>query len=380
MVALRGNERRGGGGVAALLRDAVKTSTGFGCTIFRRNVRVATTAVEAGGTGRALGTMANEEITESVYGRGVPFRGVTRTIGKDWVILYVPLRDEAGEIVGMIATYQEHGVWLAGLFRFRAILGITLAALVLLVTMLLRLVRRRGDQLLAQASERARQRERFFATVSHELRSPLVVIMNMASALRATSPDRDVQRTADDVADEARHLLSVIGNILDASKIEAGRMELLLEAVSLQDVLDRALRQARALLEAKRNVGLHEDVPPDLPLVRADAVKLRQVLQNLLSNAAKFTDAGEVRVTARPRDDDMVDIEVSDTGIGMSDEVRERVWEPFVQAEETTSRRFGGTGLGLTIVRGLVEAMGGRVRVRSAVGRGTTFTVSLPRA
>jgi signal transduction histidine kinase len=228
---------------------------------------------------------------------------------------------------------------------------------------------------LEQEATVKRQAE-FFATMSHELRTPLVAVRTFASEI-AEAPDAhaDARRNASQIEREAIDLLSIITNILDAAKLDAGKMDLLLEPVSLRDVIDRCVVRCKPLFAGK-DVELLVDVPEDLPRVRGDFVKLQQVVTNLVSNAAKFTDAGAVTVRARAREDEVI-LEVEDTGVGIEEGAFEDIWQPFRQADSTTTRRHGGTGLGLSIVRGLVERHGASVDVRSKLGEGSTFRVVL---
>lgn len=359
--------------------DEVERISGYGCTIFLDDVRVATTATAAGGEGRAIGTRANEEVVEHVLRGESTFVGQTETIGKRWVVRYEPLRDGEGEVVGMLAAYQDHALWLSGLIQFRVVLGGALSLLFLVLVWLVLRLHRQAQARVGQEREQARVRTHFFAAMSHELRSPLVVVLNTAQALQAASEEGETRASAAEIESEARDLLAVIGNILDVSKLEAGEMDLLFEDLEIRPLLERAGDRARRLLKSDA-VEVVVQVEPGCPGVRADAIKLLQVLQNLLANAIKFTEEGTITLSARHAGpgSDMVEIEVDDTGIGMNAEQLAQIWRPFRQADESTARRFGGTGLGLTIVQKLVEAMDGRVSARSKEGRGSTFLVCVP--
>ena len=176
-----------------------------------------------------------------------------------------------------------------------------------------------------------------------------------------------------------RHLLSLINEILDLSKIEAGKLELNIEQVPIAPIVDEVVATSRPLAEQNGN-RLVIDCKADIGTVRADPLRLRQVLLNLLSNACKFTKEGEVALGGRKVADgrEWVEFAVSDTGIGMTAEQQAKLFQEFTQADSLTARRYGGTGLGLAITRKLTRMMGGDITVESAQGKGSVFTVRLP--
>ena len=175
------------------------------------------------------------------------------------------------------------------------------------------------------------------------------------------------------------HLLGLINQVLDLSKIEAGKLELNLEKIAVAPLVDEVAGTARPLAEQNQN-RLSVECAPDLPAIEADSMRLRQILLNLLSNACKFTKAGEVKLAARKvrNGSTFVEFAVSDSGIGMTAEQQAKLFEEFSQADATTAQRFGGTGLGLALSRKLARMMGGDVTVTSEPGKGSVFTVRLP--
>jgi signal transduction histidine kinase len=175
------------------------------------------------------------------------------------------------------------------------------------------------------------------------------------------------------------HLLGLINQVLDLSKIEAGKLELAPESVNLMPLIDEVIGTARQLAEQNKN-RLLVDTPADLGALYVDPMRLRQILLNLLSNACKFTKEGEVSLRTRKVGNgrDMVELTVADTGIGMTPEQLEKLFQEFSQAEATTAKKYGGTGLGLAITRKLARMMGGDVTVASEPGKGSVFTVRLP--
>lgn len=233
---------------------------------------------------------------------------------------------------------------------------------------------------LAEAANTAKSA--FLATMSHEIRTPLNGLLGMAAALQRT-PLSDTQTSMlGIVRDAGELLLDVLNNLLDHSQIEAGRMQIEHRPFDLEASLKTAAALYRETATAK-GVALHLDVAPHLcGFVLGDQLRLRQIVQNLLSNAVKFTERGSVQVTATTKDDflfgQMLEIRVSDTGIGMSADQVGRIFEHFSQAEAGTARRFGGSGLGLTISRNLAQLMGGDITVESRLDQGSTFTLLLP--
>src|SRR5262249_5155083 len=176
------------------------------------------------------------------------------------------------------------------------------------------------------------------------------------------------------------HLLGLVNQVLDLSKIEAGKLELTPESVTLAPLMDEVAGTARQLAEQKSN-KLSVDYPRDLGTLTVDPMRLRQILLNLLSNACKFTEKGQVSLNVRRTTIDRgswIEFAVADTGIGMTPEQMAKLFEEFSQAEATTARQYGGTGLGLAITRKLARMMGGDVTVTSEVGKGSVFTIRLP--
>ena len=247
-------------------------------------------------------------------------------------------------------------------------------------------VNRMSDELgrlyreLATFSENKSQ---FLASMSHELRTPLNAIIGLSEMLvtnaarfgteKAVEPLRRVNRAG-------THLLGLVNQVLDLSKIEAGKLELAPETVSLAPLIDDVVGTARQLAEQKSN-RLLADCPSDLGSLTVDPMRLRQILLNLLSNACKFTERGEVTLKVKRMGVDRrgsIEFAVADTGIGMTSEQLSKLFQEFTQADATTARQYGGTGLGLAITRKLARMMGGDVIVSSEIGKGSVFTVRLP--
>ena len=231
----------------------------------------------------------------------------------------------------------------------------------------------------AEAAEAAnRSKSQFLANMSHELRTPLNAIIGYSEMLREDIDDPGAVSDLRKIEGSGKHLLSLINDVLDLSKIEAGKMELHHERFDIGMTCRDIAGAIAPLVERNRNT-LVVEVPPDLGSMWSDVVRLRQVLLNLLSNAAKFTSDGQIHLSAR-REGTAVIFEVGDNGMGMPPEVVERLFQPFSQADASTTRKFGGTGLGLALVRHFARLLGGEVTVASEVGRGSTFRVRLPDA
>lgn len=219
----------------------------------------------------------------------------------------------------------------------------------------------------------------FLANMSHELRTPLNAIIGYGEMALEVAEEDGLDQVVDElrrIARAGRHLLRLINDVLDLSKIEAGRMELAPEQLDVPRLVGEVVDTVRPLAR-DNHTQLEVHTAPDVGTMYADPTRLRQCLTNLVGNACKFTRHGTVRVTA-VRDADRVLFSVSDTGIGMTSDQLERLFRPFVQAEVTTSRRFGGTGLGLALTHRLTHAMGGTIEVSSEPGKGSTFTIALP--
>jgi signal transduction histidine kinase len=232
---------------------------------------------------------------------------------------------------------------------------------------------------LAMASEHKSQ---FVASMSHELRTPLNAIIGLTEMMvtnAARFGTEKAQEPLQRVHRAGTHLLGLINQVLDLSKIEAGKLELNPQTVELAPLIDEVVGTARQLAQQNKN-RLVVEAHDNLGAITVDPMRLRQILLNLLSNACKFTKEGEVRLRASRVSNGRhwVELSVSDTGFGMTAEQQAKLFEEFSQAEATTAQRFGGTGLGLAITRKLARMMGGDVTVASEPGKGSVFTVRLP--
>ena len=250
-----------------------------------------------------------------------------------------------------------------------------------LAVLLLRYAPRRRPRADA-AAEAARTS--FLAHMSHELRTPLNAIIGYSEMLLEEAERRghaDFVPDLQKIYGAGRHLLALINDMLDLARIEAGKMELVYQTADVRALVNDVATTIAPLIRKNGNT-LDVSAPGDLGTMRADVTRLRQILFNLLGNAAKFTDQGRIAIAVTRDggpDAEALVFRVTDTGIGLTPEQQARLFQPFTQAEPVSARRYGGTGLGLAISRAFAQMMGGTIDVASEPGKGSTFTLRLPR-
>jgi adenylate cyclase len=298
-------------------------------------------------------------------------------VGGVRTLLVVPMLKE-NELIGAIAIYREEvrpftdkDIELVKNFASQAVIAIENVRLFDEI--------QEKNRQLQMASENKSQ---FVSSMSHELRTPLNAIIGLTEMMVKNAARFGTEKAMEPLQRVNRagtHLLGLINQVLDLSKIEAGKLELNPQTVQLRPLIKDVIGTAGQLAEQNNN-RLVVDANENLGALTVDPMRLRQILFNLLSNACKFTKAGEVKLAARKvsNGSNFVEFVVSDTGIGMTAEQQAKLFAEFSQADATTAQRFGGTGLGLAITRKLARMMGGDVTVTSEPGKGSVFTLRLP--
>ncbi len=256
-----------------------------------------------------------------------------------------------------------------------AVLGLAFAAILIVILI-------RMDGAREKSDDENKKKSMFLANMSHEIRTPINAIVGMTAIGREASSSGRKDYCLSRIGDASRHLLSVVNDILDMSKIEANQLELSPAEFSFEQMLQQAVNVVNVRVEEKRH-KLMVRIDPNIPkLLFADDQRLAQVIANLLSNAAKFSpDEGTIRLSARLLNESdglcTIEVEVRDNGIGISEEQQARLFRAFQQAESSTTRKYGGTGLGLVISKSIVETMGGKIRIDSALGQGAAVTFNV---
>ena len=322
-----------------------------------------------------LGSVWESRTAEVINNAGNDPRAVTITgteSQKDERMMVTPLM--SGEtVVGLMAVWRTGESFDADDLRFLD--GLSRQAAIAIQNARLY---NAAELARAEAEQANAAKSTFLANMSHELRTPLNAIIGFTRIVQRKAqgvlPEKQVDNLGK-VLSSAEHLLGLINTVLDIAKIEAGRMDVTYGRFQIGPLIEATVTTTQPLL--KPGVRLKKHYDPDLPMLHSDQDKLKQILLNLLSNAAKFTHEGSVTVNAR-QDGEMLVIDVTDTGIGISEEALGRVFEEFQQADSSTTRQYGGTGLGLPISRHLAQVLGGDLTAVSEAGAGSTFTVTIP--
>ncbi|WP_455205622.1 sensor histidine kinase [Kaarinaea lacus] len=320
------------------------------------------------------------------------FKSITGEVLNDRYVLssYMPIKNAGvAETEGIIEIYSDVTEVYDQINRSQNKFALVLAAVFFVIMVVLfftlryldKVIRNNIDLAVARDSEKDanKAKSQFLANMSHELRTPLNAIIGYSEMLEEEADIESNNQAIQDlekIQTAAKHLLHIINEILDLSKIEAGQMTLFVEQVHVPSLVDEVCEVLRPLIKEKNNeFGFYCD--SSVSHINTDAVKLRQILFNLLSNACKFTQNGALNLNIATEHSWLV-VTISDNGIGMTAEQIKRLFRPFMQADQSTTRKFGGTGLGLTISKQYCEMLGGSISVRSAAGVGSSFTVKIP--
>ncbi|TAE55207.1 MAG: response regulator [Nostocales cyanobacterium] len=232
-----------------------------------------------------------------------------------------------------------------------------------------------------QLVEASKLKSQFLATISHELRTPMNAIIGFSQLLLRPKFGQLTDKQTDMVErilNNGKDLLNLVNEVLDFAKLESGKLEFRSEILDISQIVDNTLTEVRTLAETK-NLSLFVDINLENTLIINDPVRVRQILLNLLSNAVKFTNAGSIWVELKEQNQDMITITIRDTGIGISSQNFQNIFEAFRQVDQGINRQYSGTGLGLAIINSLVRIMGGKILLESQLGVGSVFTVDIPR-
>lgn len=302
---------------------------------------------------------------------------------------YLPVNYHDNKIDGVFEIYTDitkayESLTISQIKFTLALAGIFLGIMLIVYYLLLyldRVINRNIELVIAKnsAAKANMAKSSFMANMSHELRTPLNAIIGYSEILEEDAQTREDHETLQDtskIKSAAKHLLHLINEILDLSKIEAGHMTLFTEDVELNVLIDEVTAVTSPLLN-KNNNRFTMCFSKDLQAIHTDIIKLRQILVNLISNSIKFTENGEITLTVVQENDNLI-IAVSDNGIGMNQDQIDNLFQPFVQADNSTTRKFGGTGLGLAITKQFCELMNGTIAIDSKPGKGTTVVIQLP--
>jgi signal transduction histidine kinase len=329
-----------------------------------------------GALGRAAVTREPVQVPDILDGRALVFAKVRPILTRSGYrsLLAVPLLLEQRIVGGLVVWRRQAGSFSTDVMNLLQTFA-TQSVLAIQNARLFREIEDKGHQIEIASQHKSQ----FLANMSHELRTPLNAILGYTELIMddiyGEVPEK-IRDVLDRVQKSGHHLLSLINAVLDLSKIEAGQLTLSLNEYSIKEVIYTAMTSVESLA-AEKQLNMAVELGPDLPIGKGDERRMAQVLLNLLGNAIKFTEAGEVKVSVTTADGTFL-VAVSDTGPGISDEDQAKIFEEFQQADSSSTKQKGGTGLGLAIAKRIIEMHGGRIWVESSLGKGSTFWFTLP--
>nr|AGS52226.1 multi-sensor hybrid histidine kinase [uncultured bacterium contig00056] len=352
--------------------DIFKERTGCEATIFFEDIRISTTITDGFGR-RIIGTHANDFISEEVLFHRREYVGNLDIYGRMYGVCYTPLIS-GGRTIGMLFT----GVDIAHILQNQRSMNfwIIRAAFIAIIASIAFIII--SGKTIGKVESASRAKSIFLSNMSHEMRTPMNAIIGMTTIARNSVDEERRKYALDKVEEASSHLLGIINDVLDMSKIEANKFDLSSVEFEVREILQKAVSFVRFNMETKKqkfSLNIEANVPV---LLKGDDQRLTQVLTNLLSNAVKFTpEEGKiglnVSLVRTEHNVSEVRFEVRDSGIGVSPENQKKIFRMFEQAESGTTRKFGGTGLGLSISRHIIELMGGSIHVESEAGKGSSF-------
>jgi len=375
----------------------LKDITGCEVTVFLNDERISSTIHENGT--HVLGTKAPEEISETVLAGG-SYIGKLKPFDRELLTRYVPLRGIDNEIVGMLFvgyyTDKDRNKIILFVLTGTLITLFVLITCIIIAIFITRVIDKwhlqtmkeiedtniKLEAAVADARNANATKSIFLANMSHEIRTPMNSIIGFSELAQYDDIPQKTREYLGNIQDSAEWLLKIINDILDISKIESGKIVLENIAFDLSDIFSHC--QSEVIPKAKeKGILLYCYAEPSIgKKMHGDPVRLRQIITNLLSNAIKFTNIGTVKLLASVEEKTdtniTINFEVKDSGIGMTPEQISRIFEPFMQADDSVTRRFGGTGLGLSITKNIIDLMGGKLSVESTVGVGSKFSFSIP--